>query len=162
MRNDPKDQHGLSVVSGLLILAVFAVIGVAGWYIYHVTKKLSTPYNVANQNSQTTNSSGNSNTNNNTANTTIPPVATDAQITQAVKSYKDNAPYASIAIVSITEVSGANAYGTVGFKGQDGGGQWLAHDANGTWSVVSQGSLGICKNEIQQYNLPQSWESPAC
>jgi hypothetical protein len=90
---------------------------------------------------------------------TTGPVDQTAAITQAVKAYKDNVSKASTLNVTINGVtaSGNAAYGTNSTPGQDGGGAWLAVNSNGSWSVVSQGAVGVCKSQVQQYNLPAIW-----
>ncbi|HET9098372.1 MAG TPA: hypothetical protein VFN51_02025 [Candidatus Saccharimonadales bacterium] len=79
-------------------------------------------------------------------------------ITQAVKAYKDNVQGASQASVTINGVtaSGNAAYGSITLPG-GGGGAWLAINNSGSWTVVSQGQVGVCKSQVQQYNLPAIW-----
>ena len=99
-----------------------------------------------------------------TSNTTGPFDQT-AAITQAVRAYKDNVQAASQASVTINGVtaSGNAAYGSVTLPG-GGGGAWLAINNSGDWSVVSQGQVGVCKSQVQQYNLPAIWagDNPVC
>ncbi len=153
MKKLKNNESGFSAVELMLIIVVIGLLGTTGYLFYKNRQKPATVTVTKTVTAPVTSS---------TPTTTTTPVDEKPAITQAVKDYKDNVKYASITKVSITAVDGANAYGTVTYTGQDGGGGWLAHKTGTTWAVVSQGSLGICKDEVQQYNLPASWESTAC
>lgn len=158
---------GKKVLVVLVILLLCAAV--VGVYLWQHGKVTSGQLNVSSLNSkvsqldaQVSKLKSEASKKTSTSNSTSQPTASTkpTSLVQAVQNYKDNQGKASEVVIK--DVYGVNAYGSVSYKGQDGGGGWLAHSSNGTWSVVSQGSAGICKDEVQQYNLPVAWESSTC
>jgi cytoskeletal protein RodZ len=158
MGNIQKNQTGFGAIEAVLILVIVGMIGFVGWYVLNAQKNTDKDLSVTN----TTSVAPKKKATATNAPAQAAPVDQTPLITQAVKDYKDNADKASITNVNITAINGDNAYGTVSYTGNDGGGGWLAHKTGTNWAVVSQGSLGICKEEVHQYNLPISWESTSC
>jgi cytoskeletal protein RodZ len=113
--------------------------------ITDLNNKVSTLSKAATQSKSTTSSTS-----------TTGPFDQTAAITQAVKAYKGNGVSQSTVTVYGVTASGNAAYGVVNLPG-GGGGSWLAINSSGSWSVVSQGQVGICKSQGQQYNLPSIW-----
>ena len=148
MKRNTSNQNGFATVEAGLIVVIIAIIAGTGYYVYHASTKSSDTINQGSLASQTA-----------TATQTQKALAaTKTQVASAVEAY----PVASgtqPTTVNVQSVISSNA------KGNFGSGSnltdFVAHKANGTWTVVYEGSKIPGKDVGNKYNLPTTWYSTA-
>ena len=147
------DQRG--VVTQIAVLAIVAAVVVVVVIAYiNLANHKAAP--VSNTNTPTPSSTPSpTKSGSPTPTPTVAPSDTSL-ITAAVRAYATaNANDA----VSNVAIDGSNAKGNAAAAGAPSGYEFIAHKANGTWSVVYEGQELPGKSIGEKYGLPTSWYS---
>lgn len=151
------NQTGFTLVEGLLIFIIAAIIGGTGYYVYHSNHQVSKDLQSANTDAKFAQSKKE-------AKPAAKSVDDKTAILEAIKlkwgSQIENADSncgADAFAYSVEEISGVNAYGRITNQASCGDPMmYVAHKDGANWTIVTINHL-LFADKCVQYSLPSNW-----